>query len=379
MRPEPGVFVLKDDTTLVSMKTASFASEDDFQRLLALFPQLLAGDQINIDMPRRFMLVAREAGIGDDESGTSRWSIDHLFLDQDGVPTFVEVKRSTDTRIRREVVGQMLDYAANAIRYWPAEELRRLFQQRCDLDGADPADVLATVLGHDADDDTYWNLVRTNLQAGRIRMLFVADRIPPELRRVVEFLNEQMQPAEVLAVELRQYEGEGLKTLVPIIIGQRQTAIQKKAVSASRSKTDWDEDSFLAELARRSPGALDAAKVILSWMRANADQVELKQANVYPSYECMFISNGAEIRPFRLWADGQFSIQCQNMIGKPIFDQLELRQELVTRLNQITGVNLPADAASKRRVVKTDALNGQTVEMLTACLDWWVEKLHPPL
>jgi len=27
----------------------------------------------------------------------------------------VEVKRGTDTRIRREVVGQMLDYAANAV------------------------------------------------------------------------------------------------------------------------------------------------------------------------------------------------------------------------------------------------------------------------
>jgi len=32
-----------------------------------------------------------------------------------------------------------------------------------------------------------------------IRMLFVADRIPAELRRIVEFLNEQMDPAEVLA------------------------------------------------------------------------------------------------------------------------------------------------------------------------------------
>jgi hypothetical protein len=31
------------------------------------------------------------------------------------VPTLLEVKRSSDTRIRREVVGQMLDYAANGV------------------------------------------------------------------------------------------------------------------------------------------------------------------------------------------------------------------------------------------------------------------------
>jgi hypothetical protein len=40
-----------------------------------------------------------------------------LIIDQHAIPTLVEVKRSTDTRIRREVVSQMLDYAANADNY----------------------------------------------------------------------------------------------------------------------------------------------------------------------------------------------------------------------------------------------------------------------
>jgi hypothetical protein len=44
-----------------------------------------------------------------------------------------------------------------------------------------------------------------------MRMLFGADRIPAELRRIVEFLNEQMDPAEVLALELSQFRGEGLE------------------------------------------------------------------------------------------------------------------------------------------------------------------------
>jgi hypothetical protein len=30
------------------------------------------------------------------------------------------------------VVGQMLDYAANAILHWPAEELRGRFERRCE-------------------------------------------------------------------------------------------------------------------------------------------------------------------------------------------------------------------------------------------------------
>jgi hypothetical protein len=35
----------------------------------------------------------------------------------------VEVKCNIDTRIRPEVVGQMLDYVANAVVYWPVEAL----------------------------------------------------------------------------------------------------------------------------------------------------------------------------------------------------------------------------------------------------------------
>ena len=55
----------------------------------------------------------------------------------------------------------------------------------------------------------YWETVQTNLRAGKIRLIFAADEIPSELRRVVEFLNEQMNPAEVLAIEIRQYVGTG--------------------------------------------------------------------------------------------------------------------------------------------------------------------------
>jgi hypothetical protein len=39
-------------------------------------------------------------------------------------------------------------------------------------------------------------------------MLFVADKIPSELKRIVEFLNQQMDPAEVLAVEISSMLGK---------------------------------------------------------------------------------------------------------------------------------------------------------------------------
>ena len=62
-------------------------------------------------------------------------------------------------------------------------------------------------MGPEQSEDSFWLQVKTNLEAGRIRLLFVADAIPIELRRIIEFLNKQMDPAEVLGLELRQFEG----------------------------------------------------------------------------------------------------------------------------------------------------------------------------
>lgn len=101
---------------LLAMQVAPYDAEEVLQGLVEKHPDLLAGGQMTPADPRRWLLVKREHSVHDSQVSNARWSVDHLFVDQDAVPTLVEVKRSTDTRIRREVVGQMLDYAANGER-----------------------------------------------------------------------------------------------------------------------------------------------------------------------------------------------------------------------------------------------------------------------
>src|SRR3954451_13006159 len=152
-----GIFLLRGEDDLVPMTEAPYDSEDVLQELLAKFPDLLAGDQLAGAEARRWVLVDRESAVPDQEGGGGRWSLDHLFLDQDAVPTLVEVKRSSDTRIRREVVGQLIDYAANAVLYWPIEMLRASFEARLDREDADADAELTAVLEPDADGDAYWD------------------------------------------------------------------------------------------------------------------------------------------------------------------------------------------------------------------------------
>ena len=95
------------------------------------FPDLLAGGQIDSTSPRQWLLIEREMGIPaeEDASIVGRWIIFSLTR----MP-FPPWSKSNGQRhcIRREVVGQMLDYAANAVVYWPVEKIRAEFEKNCD-------------------------------------------------------------------------------------------------------------------------------------------------------------------------------------------------------------------------------------------------------
>jgi hypothetical protein len=340
------IYLLKKDSKLLVMEEAAYDSERLLQKLLADHPDLLAGDQIDADEPRRWLLVTREIAIPGEPEGAGRWSLDHLFLDQDAIPTLVEVKRSSDTRIRREVIGQMLDYAANAVAYWPVEEIKSKFESRCKDDGDDPETEPLRLIGEGQDISAFWQSVKTNLQAGRVRLLLIADEIPTELRRVVEFLNSQMDPAEVLAIEIKQFVGENLKTLVPRVVGQTEAARQKKNVDRGETR-QWDESSFFSALSqRRGEEEAAVAQRLLDWAQQHALRVWCgpgkKDGSFFPSY----INRFGQHFLFSVWTYGSVEIQFQHMRRPPFIEEGK-RKELAQRLSAI-GVSISDDALKKR-------------------------------
>ena len=240
------IYTRDSDGKLMALEEERFTDEDTLQRLIAEHPELLDGVQIRPGDPRRWILVTREQGVPDTVGSTARWSLDHLLIDQDGVPTLVEVKRGANPEVRRTVVGQMLDYAAHAPQTWTIDELRRTFEGSVD----EPDEALRKLLLTDGevDSDAFWEGVATNLAAKRLRLLFVADAIPDELAHVVEFLNEQMPNIEVLAVEIKQFRSFTMQTLVPRVIG-RTVGLSGSAVSrSSSSRRKLDRDTLLGEL-----------------------------------------------------------------------------------------------------------------------------------
>jgi hypothetical protein len=360
------IFLVAGQGKLVKMDEQEYSLEEHLQALLADYPDLLAGDQINSAQPRRWLLVAREAGVPADEASSLQWRLDHLFLDQDAVPTLVEVKRSSNTEIRRQVVGQMLDYAANAAEYWPPDALPAKFAETCRARAIDPDATIYGVLGDGGDPGAFWAAARTNLQEGRIRLLFVADTIPNQLRRIIEFLNSQMDRSEVLGVEIKQYVGpNGEQVLVSRVIGQSEQAQQKKTAS---ERKQWDEDSFILML-EESGGVEEGgvARRIFEWARQRNVKIDWTGS---PSLKV--VSGSHVYTPGFVRPNGVFYVPTASLVKWPPFDTPQAFQELVDRLKALPNVALPPNPASSWVAIPLGALrDDRAFGEFAAALEWF--------
>jgi hypothetical protein len=370
------IFLLTSDDGLVSLKESGYVSEDRLQGLLERHPHLMPGDQVSPDDPRRWLLVSREVGVPAEQDGGNRWSIDHLFLDQDGVPTLVEVKRSSDSRIRREVVGQMLDYAANGLVYWPSDEIRRLFELGCQERGSIAEDTITDFVAGEETYEGFWDRVRTNLKAGRVRLIFVSDRIPPELQRIVEFLNEQMTVAEVLAVEIRQFQGSEASTLVPRVLGLTAAAEQTKGRSPRRKKK-WNEEMFFETLAEEvSAEEVMVARDLLRWAEEATDEIWYGEGVSLGSYVPIVLNNGVRHQLFAAWTSGALELYFYWYAYKEPFSDRGKRLAMLEKINEIGGVSLEESAVDRRpSIALKNLLDEESLTRFKAVFHWYISEV----
>ncbi len=284
------------------------------------------------------------------------------------------MKRSADTRIRREVVGQMLDYAANAVLYWSIEDIKNSYERYCEKNQVDPYINLQELLGEDKSVNEFWEKVNINLKAGKIRLIFVADKIPKELQRIIEFLNEQMNPAEVLGLEIKQFGNDNLKTLVPKIIGQTSSAQIKKRY---REKTQWTEESFYKELERREGRlSVEIVKKLINNLRSKVSRFWFGQGKQMGSIVPTIDLPSTSYYLFAIWTYGKIAIYFQWYKEKPPFDDIKKRLELLEKLNTIKGVNIPESKIDKRPSFPIQLLKEQEeFEKFINIYEWFLEEV----
>ena len=180
-----------------------------------------------------------------------------------------------------------------------------------------------------------------------------------------------MDPAEVLAVEIKQYVGQELRTLVPRVIGRTAGSDKKRGAPP---QIQWDETFFFQEVERRH-GEIVAtvARRIFEWAKTNMPSISWGKGARSGSFVPGLDHGGVWHQFIGVWTYGNLNVQFQFMQGQPPFDSEAKRTELLRRLNEIPGITLPADSISRRPPIPLSSLSDEAVlNQFLETLNWAV-------
>jgi hypothetical protein len=229
-------------------ESAGGFGEVTMQELIVDHPELIPSDDINPSDPPRFLVVRSEAGV-------TAGSMDILLVDDKGIPTVVETKLIDNREIRRSVLAQGVEYLAHLKTEWTAQRMvdeGRVFwnERKGDLDTQ-----AVQRLGRQLDAD-FLARIDSNIGSNRMRLIIASDEIPPELKQIIEFLNDASD-FDIYGIEVRLFTGKDTnrKILAPRLVGLTETARERKG---STSGPRWSHERFIEDLQHDSPSGAAA-------------------------------------------------------------------------------------------------------------------------
>ena len=177
-------------------------NEDWIQKLIHNNPDILPISEIDTGFTPAIS-IGREVS-------TLVGYIDNLFISPDGYLTVVETKLWRSPEARREVVGQILDYAKE-LNKWTFTDLDNTVRQFNQLYNNNTDGLLTTVRKYaeldEAEETFFIDNVSKNLKRGRFLLLIVGDGIRESVEDMVEYLTQTPQLYFTLAlVELQVYK-----------------------------------------------------------------------------------------------------------------------------------------------------------------------------
>jgi hypothetical protein len=120
------------------------------------------------------------------ELNTLAGAIDNFMVTPSGLPVLVECKLWRNPEGRREVVGQILDYAKELSR-WSSSDLQREVSRRLKRDG-NPLLEMVRAVDPTVDEIQFNDALTANLRRGRFLLLIVGDGIREGVEAIAEYL-----------------------------------------------------------------------------------------------------------------------------------------------------------------------------------------------
>lgn len=185
------------------------------------------------------------------ELNTPAGPIDNFMVTPSGLPVLVECKLWRNPEGRRQVVGQILDYAKELAR-WSSSDLQREVARRCPGEG-NPLLRLLRDAGHVVDEIAFNDALTFNLRKGRFLLLIVGDGIREGVEAIAEYLQRHLGLHFSLGlVEMPVFHHPGGGFLVTPRVLARTALITRYVVHLPDNLVVQDDDARMDEDADRS-------------------------------------------------------------------------------------------------------------------------------
>lgn len=178
------------------------------------------------------------------ELSTPAGAIDNFLVTPSGLPVLVECKLWRNPEGRREVIGQILDYAKE-LALWTSSDLQREAGRRLNKDGNAVLDLVRSA-GHDVDEIDFNDALTLNLKRGRFLLLIVGDGIRVGVETIAEYLQGHSGLHFTLGlVELPVYQlTDGARLVVPRVLAKTQTLMRSVvAIPEGYALAEGEEDA----------------------------------------------------------------------------------------------------------------------------------------
>lgn len=218
-------------------------SEADIQALVHAYPSSLPISEID-PMFSGAVPICRELN-------TSAGPIDNFLVTPSGLPVLVECKLWRNPEGRREVVGQILDYAKELSR-WSSADLQREVSARLGQRDGNPMLDLVRAANPGVDEIEFNDALTLNLRRGRFLLLIVGDGIRAGVEAIAEYLQAHAGLHFSLGlIEMPIYEmPDGSRLVVPRVLAK--TLVITRNVVALPDGYYIEEDQDTEEPSDRS-------------------------------------------------------------------------------------------------------------------------------
>lgn len=252
------------------IENAPYINEAELQDLIAEDAGVLPFEDIGYD--ENFVTIGKEVGLHGN-------SLDLLAISPKGHIAVIETKLSRNPEIRREVVGQVLSYAASLwkMQYTDIERYfhKYLSSRKIDFEGTLFEYVKLHCKAPDIDEEDFRTGIEKRLELGSFSLLIVVDALGEsnkELVSIANYLNDRTgQEIDFYVVEVERIGDKKQSYLLPRLANPPHKSITVTSASSNTENDKYDRKPLTQEefLERLDSNEVQIAKEFINIANRN--------------------------------------------------------------------------------------------------------------